>query len=192
MLAQDGPRARRRRRRGGTRRAVSAVPCYADQLRVVYDTLAGDYRDAPGVETRVVSFGTTRGFGSDLPAQKPSLASGTEKVVLVKHSLGGPTVIEFLNRTPLLWRRRVVKHLVMLAGSGGGSVPTLQILAAGVAIRSPPPRDALSFANTTRTFPSVFLRLPSPKVFGRAPLVVTRAKNYSAHDIPEFLAARCP
>ncbi|KAK3160270.1 hypothetical protein QOZ80_1BG0057320 [Eleusine coracana subsp. coracana] len=249
------------------------VPCYADQLRVVYDPLAGDYRDAPGVETRVVSFGTTRGFGSDDPAQKlvmsdfiyssfhfsariqyiiacfrfvrnqcmeklvkaltsvgytegenlfgapydfrhapapPGQASShfsrfasslrvlveraSEKnrnvpVILVTHSLGGPNAIEFLNRTPLLWRRRFVKHLVMLAGSGGGSVPTLQILAAGAAIRSPPPRDALSFAKTSRTFPSVFLRLPSPKVFGHTPLVVTRAKNYSAHDIPAFLAA---
>ena len=38
------------------------VPCYADQLRL--DHAAGDYRNAPGVQTRVVAFGTTRGFGS--------------------------------------------------------------------------------------------------------------------------------
>ena len=46
------------------------VPCYADQLRLVYDHAAGDYRNAPGVQTRVVAFGTTRGFGSDDPAMK--------------------------------------------------------------------------------------------------------------------------
>ena len=46
------------------------VPCYAELLRLVYDPVAGDYRDVPGVETRVVAFGTTRGFGSDDPATK--------------------------------------------------------------------------------------------------------------------------
>jgi lysophospholipase-3 len=46
------------------------VPCYAELLRLVYDPVAGDYRNVPGVETRVVSFGTTRGFGSDDPATK--------------------------------------------------------------------------------------------------------------------------
>jgi hypothetical protein len=30
------------------------APCYAELLRVVHDPVAGDYRDAPGVETRVV------------------------------------------------------------------------------------------------------------------------------------------
>uniref|UniRef100_A0A0D9YJZ2 Uncharacterized protein n=1 Tax=Oryza glumipatula TaxID=40148 RepID=A0A0D9YJZ2_9ORYZ len=43
-------------------------PCYADQLRLVYDPVAGDYRNVPGVDTRVVSFGSTRGFRSDDPA----------------------------------------------------------------------------------------------------------------------------
>jgi lysophospholipase-3 len=45
-------------------------PCYADQLRLVYDPVAGDYRNVPGVDTRVVSFGSTRGFRSDDPARK--------------------------------------------------------------------------------------------------------------------------
>uniref|UniRef100_J3N165 Uncharacterized protein n=1 Tax=Oryza brachyantha TaxID=4533 RepID=J3N165_ORYBR len=39
------------------------APCYADQLRVVYDRRRGDYGNVAGVRTRVVSFGTTRGFG---------------------------------------------------------------------------------------------------------------------------------
>jgi lysophospholipase-3 len=36
----------------------------------VYDPVTGDYRNVPGVETRVVSFGTTLGFGSDDPGSK--------------------------------------------------------------------------------------------------------------------------
>ena len=42
------------------------LPCYQDQLRLVYDPAAGDYRNAPGV----VSFGTTRSFRFDDPDQK--------------------------------------------------------------------------------------------------------------------------
>uniref|UniRef100_A0A0E0EW43 Lecithin-cholesterol acyltransferase n=1 Tax=Oryza meridionalis TaxID=40149 RepID=A0A0E0EW43_9ORYZ len=43
----------------------AVAPCYADQLRVVYDRAVADYRNVDGVRTRVVSFGTTRGFGAD-------------------------------------------------------------------------------------------------------------------------------
>ncbi|CAN6170160.1 unnamed protein product [Urochloa humidicola] len=46
------------------------LPCYQDQLRLVYDRAAGDYRNAPGVKTRVVGFGTTRSFRFDDPVQK--------------------------------------------------------------------------------------------------------------------------
>ncbi|CAN6197895.1 unnamed protein product [Urochloa humidicola] len=46
------------------------LPCYQDQLRLVYDRAAGDYRNLPGVKTRVVSFGTTRSFRFDDPEQK--------------------------------------------------------------------------------------------------------------------------
>ncbi|CAM0872442.1 unnamed protein product [Alopecurus aequalis] len=46
------------------------VPCFADQLRLVYDDDAGDYVNAPGVETRALSFGSTRGFLADDPADK--------------------------------------------------------------------------------------------------------------------------
>jgi lysophospholipase-3 len=47
------------------------LPCYEDQLRLVYDRAAGDYRNLPGVETRrVLSFGTTRSFFFDDPAKK--------------------------------------------------------------------------------------------------------------------------
>jgi lysophospholipase-3 len=46
------------------------VPCFAGQLRLVYDQAVGDYGNAPGVETRAVSFGSTRGFLADDPADK--------------------------------------------------------------------------------------------------------------------------
>ncbi|TKV92864.1 hypothetical protein SEVIR_9G188700v4 [Setaria viridis] len=217
------------------------VPCYAELLRLVYDPVAGDYRNVPGVETRVVSFGTTRGFGSDDPGsktgcmgklvetlegvgyregknlfgapydfryapappgqassefscflsslrvlvEKASKRNGNMPVILVTHSLGGLNANAFLSRSPLAWRRRYVKHFVMVSTGAGGSVFGLRFSSSS----SSSPTDPLSFANTTRSFATAFSVLPSPKVFGHAPVVVTRAKNYSAYNIPEYLRA---
>ncbi|XP_004982582.1 lecithin-cholesterol acyltransferase-like 1 [Setaria italica] len=217
------------------------VPCYAELLRLVYDPVAGDYRNVPGVETRVVSFGTTRGFGSDDPGsktgcmgklvetlegvgyregknlfgapydfryapappgqassefscflsslrvlvEKASKRNGNMPVILVTHSLGGLNANAFLSRSPLAWRRRYVKHFVMVSTGAGGSVFRLRFGSSS----SSSPTDPLSFANTTRSFATAFSVLPSPKVFGHAPVVVTRAKNYSAYNIPEYLRA---
>ncbi|XP_066387329.1 lecithin-cholesterol acyltransferase-like 1 [Miscanthus floridulus] len=222
------------------------LPCYEDQLRLVYDRAAGDYRNLPGVETRVVSFGTTRSFVFDDPAQKntcmerlvealegvgyteganlfgapydfryapavPGVASrafadfssslrllvehasvtnGNRPVILVTHSFGGLYATEFLNRSPLPWRRRYVKHLVMLCLGVGGSPLIMQVLAASTSSPSPSTTllgSVLAFGN--RSFASTLSLLPSPKVYGNTPLVITRARNYSAKDMPEFLAA---
>ncbi|RCV42110.1 hypothetical protein SETIT_9G189400v2 [Setaria italica] len=218
------------------------VPCYAELLRLVYDPVAGDYRNVPGVETRVVAFGTTRGFGYGDPAMKnfcmeklvralegvgyregenlfgasydfryaaaapgkesrvfscflsslrvlveqASERNGDAPVILVTHSFGGINANVFLRRSPLAWRRRYVKHFVMVSAGAGGGVSRLQFCGPS---SSSPPTDPLSFADTGRSFAGVFSTLPSPKVFGDAPLVITRAKNYSAYDIPEYLKA---
>ena len=41
---------------------ASQVPCFADQMSLVYDAGADDYRNADGVATRVPSFGSTHGL----------------------------------------------------------------------------------------------------------------------------------
>ncbi|KAL6627666.1 hypothetical protein ACP70R_031392 [Stipagrostis hirtigluma subsp. patula] len=220
------------------------VPCYANQLRLVYDPVAGDYRNVPGVETRVVGFGTTNNFGSDDPTQRnncmrrlvealeaagyregenlfgapydfryapaprgqaasefshfvstlralverASEGNGNKPAILVTHSHGGLNAIDFLNGVSLPWRRRYIKHFVMVSTGAGGIVASLRSLVSGTGSPSSP-ADVLSFGSTSRSFASVFSALPSPRVFGRAPLVVTRARNYSAHDMPELLAA---
>nr|CAB3499141.1 unnamed protein product [Digitaria exilis] len=222
------------------------VPCYAELLRLVFDPVAGDYRNVPGVETRVVSFGSTRGFASNDPAMKKAcmekLVEALEAVgykqgenlfgapyafryapappgqasrefsrflsrltllveqasernggmpVLVTHSFGGFNAHVFLRRSPLAWRRRYIKHFVMASAGAGGAVLLLRFgsSSSSPSPSQPPPTDPLAFVNTSRSFAGKFLVLPSPKVFGHAPLVVTRAKNYSAHDIPEYLKA---
>ncbi|CAN6292917.1 unnamed protein product [Urochloa humidicola] len=126
-------------------------------------------------------------FLSSLTAlvERASERNGGKPVILVTHSLGGINADAFLRRSPLAWRRRYVKHFVMASTGGGGGVFLLRF---GASTASPP-ADPLSFPNTTGSFASAFSALPSPKVFGHAPLVVTRARNYSAHDIPEYLRA---
>uniref|UniRef100_A0A0D3HBH6 Lecithin-cholesterol acyltransferase-like 1 n=1 Tax=Oryza barthii TaxID=65489 RepID=A0A0D3HBH6_9ORYZ len=217
----------------------AVAPCVADQLRLVFDHVAGDYRNVPGVETRVLDFGSTRGFLADEPAnrnrcmgrlvealeevgyrdgetlfgapydfrQSPaalgqpcrafsryrqrlralvehaSRTNGDKPVVLVSHSEGGYFALEFLNRSPLPWRRRHIKHFVMASTGAGGFVKFMEVVASCVSDVSP-------LARVRRSVPSKFTPLPSPKVFDRdAPLVVTRDKNYTAHDMPAFLAA---
>ncbi|CAN6329770.1 unnamed protein product [Urochloa humidicola] len=208
------------------------APCLVDQLRLVYDPDARDFRDVPGVETRVLGFGSTRGFLADTPAnrdlclgrlvealeragyrdgetlfgapydfrqapatpglpcrafsrftrrlraliEKASRNNGGKPVIVVSHSQGGYFALEFLNRSPLPWRRRYVKHYVMASTGPGGFLSPMVRLATD--------------PGTVLSFPSVFTALPSPAVFGPGePLVVTRARNYTARDMPEFLTA---
>ncbi|CAN6221546.1 unnamed protein product [Urochloa humidicola] len=222
------------------------LPCYQDQLRLVYDRAAGDYRNAPGVKTRVVGFGTTRSFRFDDPVQKnacmeklvealegvgyregenmfgapydfryapappgvtakafsdfrsrltrlierASERNGDKPVILVTHSFGGFYATEFLNQSPLPWRRRYIKHFVQLSFGVGGTVLIMQVLASTMGSQPPPPTllgSVLAFGN--RSFASMFSLLPSPKAYGETPLVITQARNYSAENLEEFLAA---
>jgi len=41
--------------------------CFVDQMRLVYDAVLGDFRNLPGVESRVPGFGSARGSGSKVP-----------------------------------------------------------------------------------------------------------------------------
>lgn len=105
----------------------------------------------------------------------------------MSHSQGGYFALEFLNRSPLTWRRRLVKHFIMASTGAGGFVLYMQILASN---GSSMPASVLSLRRVKRSFASAFTALPSPKVFGPdTPLVVTQAKNYTAHNMPGFLTA---
>lgn len=43
------------------------VECYEEQMSLVYDPVINDYRNLPGVETRVPNFGLARGFHEKNP-----------------------------------------------------------------------------------------------------------------------------
>ncbi|KAF8780648.1 hypothetical protein HU200_001250 [Digitaria exilis] len=139
---------------------------------------------APRLPSKVFSY-----FSSSfrLLVERASKMNGNKPVTIVSHSMGGLFTMVFLDRSPLAWRRRYVKHFVMLCLGVGGSPLNMWPLA--FSNLSPPslPGTVLTYGN--RSFASMFSLLPSPKVYGDTPLVITRAKNYSAGDMAEYLAA---
>ncbi|KAF0929923.1 hypothetical protein E2562_026732 [Oryza meyeriana var. granulata] len=67
----------------------------------------------------------------------------------------------------------------MASTGAGGFVRSMQFLAT---------TEGSSLSCTGRSFAIKFSLLPSPRAFGSdTPLVVTWDKNYTVHDMPEFL-----
>ena len=121
-----------------------------------------------------------------------SMRNQGRKVILFGHSLGGTVALEFVRSTPMAWRDRHIKHLVLVAPlPAGGFVKTAQFFASGTNLLFVPGVDPLTLTLRPmwRTFESAIINFPSPAVFGRKPLVITRDRNYSAHDMGDFLAA---
>jgi len=223
------------------------VPCFVEQMSLVYDPAAGDYRNLPGVETRVRNFGSSRGFQRNpvftdwcfevlrqelerigyrdgdtlfgapydfrhappVPGQPSEVFSRYlrqltrliedasrrnqgRKVILFGHSFGGTVALEFVRSTPMAWRDRHIKHLILAAPlPPGGFMKSVQYFASGTDLLFIPGVYplALTLRPMWRTFESAVVNFPSPAVFGRKPLVITRERNYSAHDMMDFLAA---
>jgi len=114
------------------------------------------------------------------------------KVILFGHSFGGTVALEFVRSTPMAWRDRHIKHLILAAPlPPGGFMKSVQYFASGTDLLFIPGVYplALTLRPMWRTFESAVVNFPSPAVFGRKPLVITRERNYSAHDMMDFLAA---
>ncbi|CAL5047466.1 unnamed protein product [Urochloa decumbens] len=140
----------------------------------------------PGVTAR--SFSDFRSSLTRL-IERASERNGDKPVILVTHSFAGFYATEFLNQSPLPWRRRYIKHFVQLSFGVGGTVLIMQVLASNMGSQPPPPTllgSVLAFGN--RSFASMFSLLPSPKAYGETPLVITQARNYSVENLEEFLA----
>ncbi|KAL6639197.1 hypothetical protein ACP70R_022927 [Stipagrostis hirtigluma subsp. patula] len=226
--------------------AEDYMECFEEQARLVYDPAINDYRNLPGVETRVLNFGSASGihdknihhqkgcfdtarealerigyrdgntlFGAPydfryappLPGQPSQVysryfqqlmglvetaseKSQHKKVILFAHSFGGMVALEFVRNTPLAWRERYIKHLVMAAPVlAVGILQQLKSLAYQPSDMIYVPTALPSFRRWWRSLESSIVDLPSPKVFGHKPIVITRQRNYSAYDMEEFFVA---
>lgn len=224
------------------------LPCLQEQMSLVYDPVLNDFRNQPGVETRVPDFASSYGFTSkdelgslnmfcmlklrealeivgyrdrdtlfgapyDLrhaplspgqPSQvytdyfasvkdlvhHASEKNGNKPVILVGHSFGGKAILDFVNSTPLSWRKKFIKHIVLAAPTPPtGFLEVLRNLASGPSVIRVPTVSWLGLRPMWRTFASSLTSFPSHRVFGHQPLVVTKHRNYSSYDYADFLTA---
>lgn len=219
--------------------------CFAQRMTLHYDPVIDDFCNAPGVETRVPSFGSTDSlryldpkikhvsaymaplvesleeigyvdgenlFGApydfryglaadghlsrvgskflrDLTdlVEKASNSNGGNPVILLSHSLGGLFTLQLLNRNPLSWRRKFIKHFIALAAPWGGTVVEMSTFASGNTL-GVPLVDPLVVRGEQRSSESNLWLLPNPKIFNQRKLVITPNSSYSAFEIPQFLA----
>jgi lysophospholipase-3 len=122
--------------------------------------------------------------------QHASEKNGNKPVIFIGHSFGGRVVLDFINSTPLPWRKKFIKHMVLISPTPPtGFMQVLTNLASGPTVVDIPTVPQLDLRPMWWTFPSSVLSIPSPVVFGHEPLVITKHKNYSAYDYVDFLAA---
>uniref|UniRef100_A0A0E0NH42 AB hydrolase-1 domain-containing protein n=1 Tax=Oryza rufipogon TaxID=4529 RepID=A0A0E0NH42_ORYRU len=220
--------------------------CSLEQMTLVYDPAANEYRNLPGVETRVPNFGSAWSFGYKNPVNRlqraqclgklrdwleelgyrdgdtmfgapydfryaPPVPGQTsevysryfsefmalveaatkkkqKKAVILGHSYGGMVALEFVRSTPRAWRDAHIERLVLVAPTlQDGFVGSVMKFITGTGIIFVP--TATSTRPMWRSFESAMASFPSPAVFGREPLVVTKRRNYSACDMEDLLAA---
>ncbi|CAL5089300.1 unnamed protein product [Urochloa decumbens] len=113
-----------------------------------------------------------------------------KKVIVVGHSYGGMVALEFVRNTPLAWRNKYIKHLILVAPTlSEGFLNQLVRLATGPSDLTYIGANTSSLRPMWRSFETSIVDLPSPDVFGHKPLVITERRNYSAHDMEVLLAA---
>uniref|UniRef100_A0A2P2MZ33 Lecithin-cholesterol acyltransferase-like 1 n=1 Tax=Rhizophora mucronata TaxID=61149 RepID=A0A2P2MZ33_RHIMU len=118
--------------------------------------------------------------------ENASKRNGGKPVIILSHSLGGLFVLQLLNRNPLSWRKRYIKHFIALSAPWGGTVEEMLTFAAGNTLRVPLV-DPLLVRGEQRSSESNLWLLPNPKVYGERHLVITPNATYSAYEMAEFL-----
>ncbi|CAL4940896.1 unnamed protein product [Urochloa decumbens] len=160
----------------------AGVRCFAEQMDAPYDAALDDYRNGPGVETRVPFFGSTQGFRYPDPDRRNFSYMATFLSRLER--LGyrdGETLVETASRLNSGAPVTVVAH------SFGGVVLGMYTLVAGNSLGLPFV-DPAALKGEYRSLQSSLWPLPSPAVFGAGqPLVTTRSKAYTAGDMAGFL-----
>ncbi|KAL6012940.1 Lecithin-cholesterol acyltransferase-like 1 [Asimina triloba] len=116
-----------------------------------------------------------------------SISNGGKPVIILSHSLGGLFVLNLLNRSPPEWHEEYVKHFIALSAPWGGTVQEMLTFASGYTL-GVPLVEPLLVRGEQRSSESNMWLLPTPNLFGRKPLVITPKKNYTAVDMPQFLA----
>lgn len=143
-----------------------------------------DFRYIPGEHAAPIA----ATFLEDLRGliERAYISNGEQPVVLLSHSLGGLWALYFLNQQTLSWRHKYVRRFIAVSAPWGGTVQEMRTYASGYS-EGVPLIDPLILRAEQRSSESNLWLLPVPAVFGNRLLVISKLKNYSAYDIPEFL-----
>ena len=112
--------------------------------------------------------------------------NGEQKVILLCHSMGCPTILYFLNHQSQQWKNTYIKSLISLAAPWAGAVKSLKAFASGdnfgvIVVPS------LTIRQDERTFPSLAYLLPSDKLWsGDEVLMQSSLRNYTSHNYRSF------
>ncbi|KAL1512992.1 hypothetical protein ABEB36_002483 [Hypothenemus hampei] len=107
-------------------------------------------------------------------------------VMLIVHSMGGPTSLYFLNLQSQSWKDKYVKNLISLGGAWGGSVKAIKVYAMGDDLGSFVLRPSIMRPQQI-SLPSTAFLLPSPLFWKPDEILVqTDKKNFTLSNLEEF------
>ncbi|KAK4481462.1 hypothetical protein RD792_012361 [Penstemon davidsonii] len=119
--------------------------------------------------------------------ESTSNSNKRKPVIILSHSLGGLFALQLLNRNPISWRQKLIKHFIALSAPWGGTVEAMSTFASGNSF-GVPLVNPLFVREEQRSCPSNLWLMPSPKVFkGIKPLVIIPNDSYSSLDIARLL-----
>ena len=138
--------------------------------------------------------GTNNTFETDLRLliERAFNASGGLRVHIVTHSMGGPTLLYFLNRRSLAWKDQFVASFVPIAGPFAGSLKALRAMVSGddVGLEVPLVKWSLlnenDVMNNFRQAGSASYIAPDYDYYGAQIFVSTPKRNYSAADFGQM------
>jgi triacylglycerol esterase/lipase EstA (alpha/beta hydrolase family) len=138
--------------------------------------------------------GTNNTFETDLRLliERAYNVSGGKRVHIVTHSLGGPTILYFLNKRTLAWKTQYVASFVPIAGPFAGALKSLRAMISGDNMGMQIPIlnwSLLSEAQIARNFRqsgSTAYIAPDYDYYGSQVFVETPTKNYTASDFGQM------
>jgi lysophospholipase-3 len=120
-------------------------------------------------------------------------ANGNQAVHLITHSMGGPTVLYFLNQKSQQWKDQYVASFVPIAGPWSGSPKALGAVVAGdnfgAEIFGMSLLDRSVIANISRMSGGVMELVPNANYYNETwDFIVTPSKGYDDEEFPQLFS----
>ena len=152
-----------------------------------------DWRMSVDVLMRTDVLGTNNTWSVDLTLLIERVVNSTgQKAHLVTHSMGGPTILYFLNTKTLAWKDRYVQTFVPIAGPFAGTVKALKAMVSGDNMGFQVPLldwSLLSEADIARNFRqsgAAAYVSPDYDYYGDQVFVSTATRNYTSSEFRQM------